>query len=220
VTNLYDTLDVPTHASQGEIKRAYRKKAKQTHPDTPTGSAESFQRLTRAYLVLSDPIRREKYDRTGDVDEQTIDNTLSQAVSIIIAAVMSAVDGYVKGQSPDPSQSDMVDAVKQFVKRNVAGFEQQKRQMEKAQASLKDIASRWRASGKGKPREAGFLKTALDRQAVGTAEPLAKIQAQIETYKLALELLANSSFDPADAGRAKYEPLTRTWRSIYDTSTF
>jgi DnaJ-class molecular chaperone len=37
--------------------------------------------LTRAYLVLSDPARRSKYDATGDIDEQTVDNTLSQSIS-------------------------------------------------------------------------------------------------------------------------------------------
>ena len=102
MTDLYGNLEVPNTASPAEIKRAYRRKAKTAHPDTPGGSSEKFQKLTRAYLVLSDPARRSKYDATGDIDEQTVDNTLSQAVSVIVGAVMSAVDGYVKG-GPDPS---------------------------------------------------------------------------------------------------------------------
>jgi curved DNA-binding protein CbpA len=218
MTDLYTNLDIPRSASPAEVKRAYRKAAKAAHPDTPTGSSEKFQKLTRAYLVLSDPARREKYDRTGDIDEQTVDNTLSQAVSIIIGAVMSAVDGYIKGQSADPSKSDMVDAVKTFVKRNIAQFKEQKRQMEKAQASLKDIARRWAPLARGKPdakKQTAFLKLALDQQAAGTAEPLAKIGRQIETYKLALELLDNSSFSPAEGGRV---PATRAWKSIYEQS--
>ena len=96
--------------------------------------------------------------------------------------------------------------------------------MKKAQASLRDIARRWRVNpakprGKGaRPPSAGFLKQALDRQAAATHEPLAKIHAQIETYKLALELLANSSFDPLQQTSERYEPLTRTWKSIYTTT--
>jgi hypothetical protein len=220
MTDLYSTLDIPASAAQAEIKRAYRKAAKRHHPDTPTGSQEAFHKLTRAYLVLSDPARREKYDRTGDIDEATVDNTLSQAVSIIVGSLMSAVDGYVKGATSDPSAEDMVDVVRSFVRKNVTNFENQKRQMEKAQASLKDIAKRWSAinpiKGNKKPIPgAKFLKQAIDQQAAGTEEPLRKINQQIETYKLALELLANSSFNPAPAGQAqKYQPMSRTWTSI------
>jgi curved DNA-binding protein CbpA len=219
MTDLYSTLDIPASAAQAEIKRAYRKAAKRHHPDTPTGSQEAFQKLTRAYLVLSDPARREKYDRTGDIDEETVDNTFSQAVSIIIGALMSAVDGYVKGATSDPSAEDMVDVVRSFVRKNVTNFENQKRQMEKAQASLKDIAKRWSAinptKGNKKPQPgAKFLKQAIDQQAAGTEEPLRKINQQIETYKLALELLANSSFNPAQHTKQVYQPMSRTWTTI------
>lgn len=210
--NLYENLDLSADPppTAGEIKRAYRKAAKAAHPDTPTGSSEKFQKLTRAYLVLSDPARRQRYDATGDIDEQTVDNTLSQAVSIIVGAVMSAVDGYVKNQSPDPSTVDLVDGVRAFVKGNIAEFEKQKNLMEKAQASLRDIAKRWSVK-----KKSAFLKQALDQQAASTAQPLAKISQQIETYKLALELLANSSFDPAGAGQYHIAP---GWRSVYSTT--
>lgn len=224
MTSLYSDLEIDGTASAADVKRAYRRKAKQAHPDTPTGSPESFQRLTRAYLVLSDPARRQRYDATGDIDEQTVDNTLSQAVSIIIGAVMSAVDNYVKGASADPASVDLVAQVKMFVVKQIVGFENQKILMEKAQASLRDIAKRW-ASRPAKTRDkaslasARFLKQALDQQAAGTAEPLRKIGSQIETYKISLELLENSSFDPLQPTKQQYQPMTRTWTNVYDSGT-
>ena len=64
----YDILGVSRTASQDEIKRAYRKLAKQHHPDQNKGDKASelrFKEAQEAYAVLSDKNKREKYDRFG-----------------------------------------------------------------------------------------------------------------------------------------------------------
>ncbi len=74
MADLYETLDVEKAASPGEIKKAYRRKAKDCHPDTHPGdtqAAEKFGALVRAHDILSDTRRRENYDRTGDEDDGT-----------------------------------------------------------------------------------------------------------------------------------------------------
>lgn len=60
----YACLDVPHTASAQTIKAAYRRLAKQLHPDHNHGptAQEDFQRLSEAYQVLSDPRRRKIYD--------------------------------------------------------------------------------------------------------------------------------------------------------------
>lgn len=66
----YDVLGVPRNASQDDIKKAYRKLAKQLHPDTHPGDAkieERFKQVSAAYAILSDPEMRARYDR-GEVD--------------------------------------------------------------------------------------------------------------------------------------------------------
>ena len=66
--NLYDALGVSKKASQDEIKKAYRKLARQYHPDTNPGdtkSEERFKQVSEAYDVLSDHEKRETYDRGG-----------------------------------------------------------------------------------------------------------------------------------------------------------
>lgn len=65
MADLYETLGVSRDASGEEIKRAYRRAAREHHPDTG-GDAETFKRLTHAYQVLSDPEKRARYDRFGD----------------------------------------------------------------------------------------------------------------------------------------------------------
>lgn len=61
----YNTLGVNKEASQNDIKKAYRKKAMRHHPDKG-GDAELFKGITRAYEVLSDPKKREVYDKYGE----------------------------------------------------------------------------------------------------------------------------------------------------------
>ena len=64
----YKILGVPKTATEKEIKKAYRKLARQYHPDANPGDAtteEKFKEINEAYEVLSDPEKRKKYDQFG-----------------------------------------------------------------------------------------------------------------------------------------------------------
>lgn len=65
----YSTLGVDRDATPDEIKKAYRKLAREHHPDANPGdaaAAEHFKDVNRAYEVLSDPQKRANYDAYGD----------------------------------------------------------------------------------------------------------------------------------------------------------
>lgn len=77
--NCYKILKLEQEtATISDVKKAYRKLALKFHPDKqPIGATkeekqqanESFQNLGIAYSVLSDPKRRERYDKTGSIEE-------------------------------------------------------------------------------------------------------------------------------------------------------
>lgn len=62
----YEVLGVSSDATAEEIKRAYRKRARETHPDValgnPIAAEQLFKGVGEAYEVLSDPIKRTEYD--------------------------------------------------------------------------------------------------------------------------------------------------------------
>ena len=68
--NPYDILGVQRRASEDEIRQAFRKLAKEHHPDVNSGnagSAEKFKKISAANEILGDPERRRQYD-AGEID--------------------------------------------------------------------------------------------------------------------------------------------------------
>jgi DnaJ-class molecular chaperone len=72
MADLYSELGVARSATEADIKKAYRKLAKELHPDRNKDnpkSAERFSKVTRAYDILTDQDKRARYDR-GEIDEE------------------------------------------------------------------------------------------------------------------------------------------------------
>lgn len=85
----YEALGITPDADESEIKKAYRKAAQSNHPDRG-GDSEKFHQIQRAYDVLSDPERRERYDRTGESDKpQSIESQIDEALASLFQKIVS-----------------------------------------------------------------------------------------------------------------------------------
>jgi DnaJ-class molecular chaperone len=64
-TDYYAVLGVPKDAGPDDIKKAYRKLARELHPDINPAEGDRMKEVTEAYSVLSDPEKRQRYDLGG-----------------------------------------------------------------------------------------------------------------------------------------------------------
>lgn len=78
----YAALGVAPEDDGKALKRAYRAKARETHPDAG-GTDEAFALVARAYEVLSDPAERRRYDALGDAGYQSGDQVGAQARELL-----------------------------------------------------------------------------------------------------------------------------------------
>ena len=101
----YETLGVPKNASQDEIKSAFRKLARQYHPDVSEApdAEDRFKEINEAYAVLSDDEKRAAYDRYGH----------------------AGLNGF--GGAPDFSNLDIEDLLNMFGFGGLGGFGRQRR---------------------------------------------------------------------------------------------
>lgn len=71
MSDFYQILGVKPDTNLSEIRKAYRKLATMYHPDKPCGNEEKFKEISLAYSVLSDPERRQSYDRSGRIHDRS-----------------------------------------------------------------------------------------------------------------------------------------------------
>lgn len=109
---LYAVLGVAENATQDEIRRAYRRRARVCHPDKG-GDPDDWERLSLAYETLSDPERRARYDRTGDrPSAQPEEPHEDTKLMVILAQIIQNVVCGQEGGGGDVRTIDVVEAVK------------------------------------------------------------------------------------------------------------
>ena len=89
--NLYDVLGVPKDATEDEIKKAYKSKSKKAHPDKG-GSNEAMSEINKAYMILRNKEKRERYDQTGETDNTSFENKFTILVNDVFMRIIESSD--------------------------------------------------------------------------------------------------------------------------------
>ena len=104
--NPYRILGIKKSATEEEIKLAYKKKAHKHHPDKG-GNQDDFQKITNAYELLMDPVKRAHYDKHGTI----LDDNRTHRVHRIISKIFNIGDAD-SVKSPWERLLQLIDAMK------------------------------------------------------------------------------------------------------------
>lgn len=201
--SLYETLGVNENASADEIESAYRRRARETHPDRG-GEHDQFLAVARAYDVLGDSRRRAEYDRTGSTDE--VPDQLMSLIAVVFNQVVESARS-----AGALLAVDVVKSMRQHLERSKAEFERQKRSLQAERSELNEAISRFSFVAGDKEHPGGPLADMLRSRVKEIESRFTRMDADIEAANRALAFLADQRYR-ADIFKAG------TWRGIHTTT--
>jgi hypothetical protein len=180
----YEVLGLRKDASPEDVKAAYRKRAKASHPDAG-GDAKEFVAVKAAHVVLSDPVKRKRFDDTGEIDDDGPDNADQPALQVIAQLLQVIIAGDV-----DPLMHDAVEAMRRTINAKIGEIRNKIVSLDRAAARVETLRGRFRRKGKGP----NTIERMLDWQAeaIGGARKAADVD--ITNHERALEILADYTF--------------------------
>lgn len=187
-SNLYDILGVPKDATNEQINKAYRKRAKEAHPDKG-GDPEEFRAVNTAKQVLLNPRLREKYDNTGEFDD-TPDNRENEIIGVAMQAFNEAIaEAVARGGSP--TRTNLVSSAIKKVNLKMDAKREEVKTHKHAVEITKKVLGRLRVNDKKK----GYIIRGLENQARKYEDLIKGAENGLEVFSEALELLKCYTFD-------------------------
>jgi len=178
--DLYAALGLSPEATAEEIAAASKAAVKKHHPDKG-GKPDDFHTVQRAIAILRDPTKRDKYDRTGNADDQP-QNEEAQALAMLSQQLAAAV-----GADFDPRYKDVVQAMRVNLTQGIAAHQAQRQQTEKTLQRLAQFKKRLSRKDK-KPSQ---LHRVIDGQERDQNDLISKLDAAIRVTELALTMAAD-----------------------------
>lgn len=142
--SLYDDLGVDAEADAAAITAAHRQAAKRHHPDRPGGDREKFEQISRAYLVLRDPMKRQRYDETGQVDDLASNDT-----AIMAELLTKAFDAAIERCGGDLDFTDIVAGMLRWFDGEIGRIAKDKAQAQAAHDRMSKALRKLKFKGTG-----------------------------------------------------------------------
>jgi len=196
--SLYDILGVDEDAANDAIKRAYRRKAKETHPDRNEGKQEDFIEAHRAYAILSSPERRKKYDETGDESERNANSELATCISLIQNMMQSLIDQAGENIIYIDIIGEMKSALRKKSNDHITQIKHLKKRSGLYQKVLLKVKNK---------KKDGVIEHILHDNIKTIKHAIQSNQEQIDIDDRALQLLENYGFDFEKKAQPKYTTI-------------
>lgn len=185
MSDLYRVLGVGRCAAQDDLRRAYRRKAKSSHPDSG-GSVGAFGEIATAYAVLSDPERRERYDLTGEIDPPRADTLDASAIEVIAQKL-----GLIIHAEQDVTALDIGALIEGAIREDMA----QRRANIASHSRAIERTTKLRARVKRKANgQDNMLAKVLDWHEASVKDQIKKNEAAVSSLERALAILKDYSF--------------------------
>ncbi len=140
MNSLYNILDLDASATQEEIKKAFRDKSKDNHPDK-IGDNPKQAEINKAYAVLKNPATRKRYDDTGKESAIPFDVRFRAFLQDTFLKLIEQVE--------DVTHQDLIGSFKNYVKSYISGAEQGKALLEKKLNKFQTILERLKSKQDG-----------------------------------------------------------------------
>ena len=184
----YETLGVPKNAKKPAIKKAFRRKAKNLHPDTG-GNADEFAALVKAHDILGDDAKRRRYDETGETDGEQSDE--HQARAMMVKAMFEATRN-----TNDLKTVPLVTAIENGIKEEIDKAKANIKEAKEAIRNVWVVIKRLKYKGEGRDHLHAVLKSQK-----GEIEGSIRVQQEnVRIAELALGLLENYEYKADEGG--------------------
>jgi len=190
---------VPRDADRAAIRRAYRDKARRTHPDSG-GSPQEFERIKAAYDTLIDEARRRRYDETGEVHGAPVDRHRTQLMEMLSVGLDLAMRKLSRRARP-PKHADMVWLTSEALRQRRQEWIGLHRELEKIAERSRELLGRFTtASGDN------LMETVVAHRVETCQKELATLDERIKLVDEALEVLNGMTFRVADESEPLLDP--------------
>lgn len=203
----YETLGVGRDASPEEITKAYRKAARENHPDRNPGDSEAENRYLaacEAFSLLDDPDRRREYDQTGRTGQKRRPEAAFMEVlhRVMMQEIMTRRDSVVR--------TDLVGAMRSVIEDFKSQIRQKVKQAEADKKRFIEVKSRLTAEDGTE----NFLVTSLQAEIAALERHLIDAAAEMDKMDKALAYLAKLSYR-SDQGKGADESIQDSIASMF-----
>ncbi len=201
MVDLYAILGVKPDATPEQVTKAYRKRARATHPDRG-GDREEFEQVATAYAVLSDPTRRAHYDATGEVG----DDPQQPIVQLIAEMMLQAVEMMVEN-AKTPEYTNVLGLIRTHLKGHIENESVFIQKLRLAETMLKRSQGRYGIAAKDTKAPADLLEGLTSAHLRNLKAQIAEHEAAKKLKVEALGLLKNYTYRCDEQGQWGFGPV-------------